>query len=152
MNARPIRLAALLASGLALAAAPLVAQDSTASAADAIVGQWLTEEGTSKIEIYRSGDEYLGKIAWLKEPEKEGKPRVDELNPDEKLRTRPLQGLVILRGFSYDGDNEWTGGRIYDPKSGNDYKAKMTLVDPKTLDLRGYVLIPLIGRTSRWTR
>jgi uncharacterized protein (DUF2147 family) len=121
-------------------------------AADAIVGQWLTAGGTSKIEVYKCGDEYCGKIAWLKEPEKDGKPKVDENNPDVKLRSRELLGLTILREFHFDGDDAWKGGKIYDPKSGNDYSAKMTLVDEHTLELRGYVLMPLFGRTETWTR
>jgi len=151
MNTSLLRCLLPLVVGLMLAAAPLAAQDS-AAASDAILGQWLTAEGTSKIEIYKSGEEFCGRIAWLKEPERDGKARVDDKNPDEKLRDRPLQGLIILRGFTYDGEGVWAGGEIYDPKSGNDYKAKMTLVDAKTLDLRGYVLIPLFGRTERWTR
>jgi uncharacterized protein (DUF2147 family) len=61
-------------------------------------------------------------------------------------------GLVILRGFKFDEDNVWNDGKVYDPKSGNDYTAKLTLVDEKNLDLRGYVLMPMFGRTSRWTR
>jgi uncharacterized protein (DUF2147 family) len=126
------------------------AQDSTA--ADAVLGQWLTAGGTSKIEIYKDSTEFCGRIVWLKEPEKNGKPKVDENNPEAKLRTRPLLGMTILRGFEFDGDNVWKGGKIYDPKSGNDYSAKMTLVDEHTLDLRGYVLMPLFGRTETWTR
>ncbi|MGA9120904.1 MAG: DUF2147 domain-containing protein [Bacteroidota bacterium] len=126
------------------------AQDSTK--AYAIVGEWLTAGGTSKIEIYKDGEEFSGRIVWLKEPDKDGKPKVDENNPEAKLRTRPLLGMTILRGFEFDGDDVWKGGKIYDPKSGNDYSAKMTLVDEHTLDLRGYVLMPLFGRTETWTR
>jgi uncharacterized protein (DUF2147 family) len=125
------------------------AQDNSA---DALLGQWLTSGGTSKIEIYKCGEEYCGRIAWLKEPEKDGKPKVDENNPDVKLRVREILGLTILREFHFDGDNVWKGGKIYDPKSGNDYSAKMTLVDEHTLELRGYVLMPLFGRTETWTR
>jgi uncharacterized protein (DUF2147 family) len=131
--------------------APTVAQvDSTV--ANAVLGEWLTAEGTSKILIYKSGEEFLGKISWLKEPERDGKPRVDDKNPEERLRDQPLLGLVILRGFTFDGEDTWKGGKIYDPKSGNDYSAKMTLADPKTLELRGYILMPLFGRTETWTR
>jgi uncharacterized protein (DUF2147 family) len=130
--------------------APLLAQDSTI--ADGVLGEWLTGEGTSKVLIYKCGDEYCGKISWLKEPERDGKPRVDEKNPEERLRNQPLMGLEILRGFAFDGDDTWKGGKIYDPKSGNDYSAKMSLADPNTLELRGYVLIPLLGRTDTWKR
>lgn len=130
---------------------PLIAQEDS-TAANAVLGEWLTSEGTSKILIYKNGTEFFGKISWLKEPEKDGKPRVDDKNPEERLRNQPLLGLVILRGFAFDGDDAWKGGKIYDPKSGNDYSAKMTLADPKTLKLRGYVLVPLLGRTETWTK
>jgi uncharacterized protein (DUF2147 family) len=126
------------------------AQDSTA--ANAVLGQWLTTDGLSKVEIYRNENEFLGKIVWLKEPDKDGKPKVDEKNPDETLRSRPVLGMTIMRGLAFDGDDTWKGGKIYDPKSGNDYSAKMTLADPHTLKLRGYIVIPLVGRTEIWTR
>lgn len=131
--------------------APLFAQeDSTAS--NAVLGEWLTAEGTSKIQIYRCGEEFCGKISWLKEPERDGKPRVDDKNPEERLRTQLLMGMEILKGFTFDGEDTWKGGKIYDPKSGNTYSAKMTLANPKTLELRGYILMPLFGRTETWTR
>lgn len=130
---------------------PLVAQVDSA-AANAVLGEWLTGEGTSKILIYKCGEEYCGKISWLKEPEKDGKPRVDDKNPEERLRNQPLMGMEIMTGFSFDGEDTWKGGKIYDPKSGNTYSGKMTLADPKTLNLRGYILVPLLGRTETWTR
>jgi uncharacterized protein (DUF2147 family) len=147
VNGRAVLLFAIMV--VAFTAKVQAQEDSTASG---IIGQWLTAEGTSKIEIYKCGEEFCGKIVWLKEPDKDGKPKVDEKNPDPKLQARPLLGLEILRGFAYDGDNLWKGGKIYDPKSGNDYSAKMTLVDEHTMELRGYVLIPLLGRTETWTR
>jgi uncharacterized protein (DUF2147 family) len=131
--------------------APLVAQEDS-TAANAVLGEWLTGEGTSKILIYKCGDDFCGKISWLKEPDKDGKPRVDEKNPEERLRSQPLLGMTIMRGFSFDGEDTWKGGKIYDPKSGNDYSGKMSLANPKTLELRGYILIPLLGRTETWTR
>ena len=148
-----MRMSLLFLLILCLAALPVrtAAQDDAAKA-DAITGQWTTAGGLSKIEIYRCGEEYCGKIVWLKEPEKDGKPKVDENNPDQSLKSRPLLGLEILRGFTFDGEDVWRGGKIYDPKSGNDYSAKMTLVDEHTMELRGYVLMPLFGRTETWTR
>jgi uncharacterized protein (DUF2147 family) len=151
MNTITRTLSALLFLFVLSGVAPIVAQvDSTA--ANAVLGEWLTGEGTSKILIYKSGDEFFGKISWLKEPERDGKPRVDEKNPEEHLRNQPLLGMEIMKGFSFDGEDTWKGGKIYDPKSGNTYSGKMTLADPKTLNLRGYILIPLLGRTETWTR
>jgi uncharacterized protein (DUF2147 family) len=120
---------------------------------DGILGAWLTAGGESKVEIYLCDSvTYCGKIVWLRDPIKEGKPVTDDKNPEDSLKSRPVLGLQILRGFTYEGDHLWSGGKIYDPKSGNDYSAKMTLVDEQNLDLRGYVMIPLFGRTEKWSR
>jgi uncharacterized protein (DUF2147 family) len=120
---------------------------------DGILGAWLTAGGESKVEIYRCDSvTYCGKIVWLRDPLKDGKPVTDDKNQEDSLKSRPVLGLEILRGFTYAGDRLWSGGKIYDPKSGNDYSAKMTLVDERNLDLRGYVVIPLFGRTEQWTR
>jgi len=120
---------------------------------DRILGEWVTAGGESRVDVYRSDSlTYCGKIVWLRDPLKVGKPLLDDKNPEDSLKSRPVLGLLILRGFIYDGDLVWSGGKIYDPKSGNDYSAKMTLVDDRNLDLRGYVMIPLFGRTEKWIR
>lgn len=120
---------------------------------DGILGAWVTAGGESKVEIYKCDSvTYCGKIIWLRDPLKEEKPVADDKNPEDSRKSRPVLGLQILRGFTYAGDRLWSGGKIYDPKSGNDYSAKMTLVDEQNLDLRGFVVIPLFGRTEKWTR
>ena len=81
---------------------------------------------------------------------KNGKPKVDENNPDEAKRNTPLIGLVLLRGLEKDGDKEYDGGKIYDPKNGKTYSCKITYKG-NTLDLRGFVGVSLLGRTSTWT-
>ncbi len=120
---------------------------------DAVLGTWYNGSKESRIEIYKCADKYCGKIVWLKEPNTEdGKPKVDKNNPDEKQRNRPIQGLVLMKDFSYDSDNVWEEGEIYDPKSGKTYSCKMTLKSNGELEVRGYVGISLIGRTDVWTR
>jgi len=145
------RLLTLAALALLAPAASVLAQE-VAREADAILGVWLTADGKARVEISRQEEKYNGRIIWLKEPVKNGKVVVDDKNPDEKLRDRPVLGISLMRDFVYDEENVWVGGRVYDPESGNDYKGKIHLVDEKTLDLRGYVLIPLFGRTETWTR
>jgi uncharacterized protein (DUF2147 family) len=120
--------------------------------ADAIVGEWVTAEGKARVLISKTDSTYQGKIVWLKEPVKNGKEVVDDKNPDPNLRARGVLGMDILWGFSFDGEDRWTGGKIYDPESGSTYSAKLTLKDPQTLKLRGYVLVPLFGRSELWTR
>ena len=119
---------------------------------DDILGFWLSESGRGVIEIYKEKDTYSGKLVWLKiKFTGEVKEPLDKENPDDKLKTRPLEGLQNLAGFKFDED-EWSGGSVYDPKSGKTYKSYMSLKNSDTLKLRGYVGVPLFGRTSEWTR
>jgi len=67
------------------------------------------------------------------------------------LRNRPIIGLKILSGFEKEGDNKYVDGTIYDPKNGKTYSCKMTYKG-KTLDIRGYIGISLLGRTTVWER
>lgn len=123
----------------------------TACMAQAIERLWYNQEKTAKIKVYKAKDnKYYGKIVWLKEPAENGKPKVDDDNPDPAKRNQPLMGLVVLKDFKYEGDNVYTGGTIYDPKNGKTYSCKMTLKGDK-LDVRGYVGISLLGRTAVWT-
>lgn len=118
---------------------------------DAIVGKWLNPSGEGQIEIYKKGDKYFGKLAWMKEPNLNGKPKLDAKNPDEKLQKRALLNLEILKDFSYD-DKKWTDGTIYDPKSGKTYSCNMTLKGNDVLNIRGYIGISLLGRSETFRR
>ncbi|MEZ5070559.1 MAG: DUF2147 domain-containing protein [Bacteroidales bacterium] len=77
-----------------------------------IVGTWYTEEGTSTVDIVKNSDgKYYGKISWLKEPMENGKPKVDDENPDSKLAKRPIMGLPLVNHFAYDSkEKQYTGG------------------------------------------
>lgn len=121
--------------------------------ADDISGIWLTGgKEPAKIQIYKSGEKFYGKIIWLKNPTENGKQRIDGNNPDKSKRSNPIIGLVMLTGFKFDGDAEWKGGDIYDPESGKMYSSYMYLKDKNTLKVRGYIGISLFGRTETWTR
>lgn len=127
----------------------------TAFAADGpddIVGTWLSASGAGKVQIYKEGNRYFGKLVWLQEPNgPKGNPKQDAHNPDPALRNKPLLGILLLRNFQYE-NGEWNGGRIYDPKNGKDYKCYLKLKDPNILSIRGYIGISLLGRTELWTR
>jgi uncharacterized protein (DUF2147 family) len=57
-----------------------------------------------------------------------------------------------LKNFEKDGEKAWADGTIYDPKSGKTYSSNMKLVSPTQLDVRGYIGISLIGKTSKFTK
>jgi uncharacterized protein (DUF2147 family) len=125
-----------------------------AQAADAIVGEWLTESGPkgyARVRISKAGDgTYVGHIIWLSQPNTAaGTPKLDAENDNPKLRTRPVVGLQILSGLRYDADDkEWQDGSIYDPESGNEYSCYFERLADGRLRLRGYLGVSLIGRTS----
>jgi len=119
---------------------------------DQVEGLWYNDIKSGKILITKGSDgKFYGKVVWLKEPLKNGKPKVDELNEDPKLRSRPRLGLPVLNGFVKDGDKKYTDGTIYDPLNGKTYSCKMTYKGNE-LDIRGYIGISLFGRTTTWTR
>lgn len=123
------------------------------SDAEKILGVWETGSGKARVKIDKSGEKYVGKIVWLREPNnEEGKPKVDKNNPDENLRTVPLLGYRMLKGFSYTGSNTWEDGTIYDPENGSTYSCEITMTDENTLDVRGFIGVSVFGRTDVWKR
>ena len=119
--------------------------------ADDVVGIWLTGgDHPAKVQVYKSGEKYYGKIVWLQSTV-DNKPMVDLNNPDDSKKNQPIIGLIILRSFEFD-DDEWDDGTVYDPENGKTYSCHLTLKNANTLRVRGYIGIPLFGRTEVWTR
>ncbi len=131
-----------------------------AAGGNEILGVWNNQEKDAKIELYKCGEKYCGKVVWLKEPNYPegstdgvpGTPKLDHNNPDPALRKTPVVGLQIVHNFVFAGDKLWKDGKVYDPKNGKTYSGKMKLVSPDQLNLRGYIGISLLGRTAVWTR
>lgn len=117
-------------------------------------GLWNTEDDSAQVQLESCGGKLCGHIVWLEEPlDDEGNPKTDANNPEADLQDRPIVGLKIVWGLEDAGDGEsWEDGKVYDPESGKTYSAKASLEDLDTLELRGYVGVPMFGRTSTWTR
>ena len=120
------------------------------------VGLWKTiddETGKPKalIRITENGGELQGKIEKLfREPSAEQNPKCDKCEGARK--DQPIIGMAIVSGLKKDGDG-YTGGEILDPKSGKVYKSKASLSDGgKKFNVRGYVGMPMFGRSQVWVR
>lgn len=141
----------LLVLGFVLLPFFVLAQNSVNQ--DEIVGLWLPSNQKARIQIKKVDNTYQGWIVWLKEPNDEnGNAKVDKNNPDEKFRKTPLLGYRLLRNFTHKADNVWHNGTIYDPENGSTYNCTITMVDPNTIEVRGYIGVSLFGRTDTWKR
>ena len=113
--------------------------------ADDVVGVWLNQAKDGYVQVFEENGEYFGQIA--------GAPldsaRREESNPEGG---KNLLGMRILKDFSYNGDNLWEDGTVFDPDNGKTYSAKMWLEDENTLKLRGFIGFSLLGRTVVWSR
>ena len=147
---RTLANAALLAVAAALAAPLAWAQDPSP------VGLWKTIDDASGkpaalIRISESNGELQGKI------EKLFRSADEEQNPKCTLckdarKDQPIVGMTIVSGLKKDGD-EYTGGEILDPKNGKVYKSKLAVQENgKKLEVRGYVGVPMFGRSQVWLR
>lgn len=150
-----------LVLGLAVGVAPGVfegAQEqfivSTNDVLPSPVGRWKTiDDATGKVKsivaIRAVNGELDGTIETLFNPPV---PHPTCYLCSGALKDRPLVGLQVLWGFKQNGD-EWSGGKVLDPESGKIYHASLTLEDGgKKLRLRGYIGVPLLGRTEHWVR
>jgi len=119
-----------------------------------VEGVWFNTKKDGKIKIFEKDGKFYGKIVWLLEPndKNDGKPKRDINNPEDSKHQDPIIGLVVLKGLSFDKNNVWDDGKIYDPENGKTYSCKMTLIDKDHLDVRGFVGFSLLGRTENWTR
>lgn len=120
--------------------------------ADFILGTWVFPNVDGKITITKRNNVYFGKITQLRDYDR-GVISRDTLNPDKGLRARTCLGIEILTDLVYVGNQKWAKGRIYDPESGNSYDCSISITrDPRTIQVRGFIGISLIGRSQLWKR
>jgi len=121
--------------------------------AQTIFGKWENRnEETGKvdsvIEVYEKDGKAFAKIIDITDPAKKG--NVCDLC-EGKNKDKPILGMDILTGLKQDGD-EWSGGKILDPKNGKIYKCFIELEGTDKLKVRGYLGFSLLGRTVYWVR
>jgi len=116
---------------------------------ESILGIWFNEEKDAKIKVYKESGKYFGKIVWHKTGADIS--AYDINNPDQDLQKRKKVGLVILTDFEFE-DGQWEEGEIYDPKSGKTYSCVIKLQKDGSLNVRGYVMLSVFGRTTKWTK
>ena len=125
--------------------------------ADPVIGQWKTIDDKtntvkSVISLQVVNDQLQGTIIKTF-PTPGEKPITNcDLCKDNR-KGAPLIGMVIMSGLKAQSPGVWSGGEILDPKEGETYKVKITAsADGKKLDVRGYIGVPMLGRTQTWIK
>ena len=144
--------ATAVALGLGLSANLALAQAATTP-----VGVWKTIDDETKqerstVRISEVGGVLTGKIEKITDPTKQT-AKCDECADERK--GQPILGLTILRNVKKSGNDAelWDGGDILDPGNGKVYRVRLRPIDGgKKLEVRGFVGMPLLGRTQTWIR
>ncbi|WP_449399060.1 DUF2147 domain-containing protein [Chryseobacterium wanjuense] len=123
--------------------------------ADKIIGVWQSVDSDTKLkfEFYKSGDKYFGKLLFASNMyEADGKTiKKDFKNPDKKLRDRSRYGITNITNLTYN-EGEYSGGNLYNPDEGRNYRIKAKLKNENEMEFRGYVGISLLGKTMKFKK
>lgn len=127
-----------------------------AQATDSPVGLWRNiddETGQPKalVRVVETAGVYSGRIEKILT---ERTDAVCDLCTDARKGQR-VQGMAIIEGMraSVSEDGLFEGGSILDPSNGKVYRSYMRLRDDGSkLEVRGYVGVPLFGRSQTWIR
>jgi uncharacterized protein (DUF2147 family) len=121
-------------------------------------GLWKTVDDSTKkekslVRIVEANGVYTGKVEKIIDPDA---PK-DALCKDcsDERKDKPIVGMTIIRNIKASADDKtvFDGGDILDPNNGKVYKVKLTVTDKGAkLDVRGYIGMPLLGRTQTWSR
>ena len=129
--------------------APAMAQNKITSA-QALLGEWWTPGFNARVRIepctVATPQVVCGRIVWA----------WDETPPDIADKT-PLVGKKVIEAMRLDPDAAktgaqpvWSGGKLYNPEDGRDYKGSVTLVSATQLRVDGCVLF--ICKSQVWRR
>ncbi len=124
---------------LLLTASPSRAADATAG----LEGRWISKARDIILDIGpcdAGDDKWCGTIVWVP-TNPDGSPRLDRMNKNPELKSRPLIGIKMGWGFVPSGENSFSKGRIYSPDDGNTYKSKARVVSATQAEMDGCVFV-----------
>jgi uncharacterized protein (DUF2147 family) len=122
---------------LRVAALAMIAAGASPALAAEPTGIWYDHTGRGAVEIVKCGNALCGRLVWVKNAShKEG------------------CGLQIFGNARPVANNVWDGGWIIDPEKdlNTKYSVELTLVNPKSLKVVGYMGTKFFSETMMWRR
>lgn len=129
------------------AASAVILTAGAAQAAD-ITGLWATDSDNGRVQIYNCGEGICGKLVDADQL-RTNPNQTDAYNKNKAQRSRKVKGLVLFSGYT-GGPNDWKGGAIYDPKSGDTGRNGKLKLNGDKLEVKG--CLGPICRTKHWKR
>jgi uncharacterized protein (DUF2147 family) len=120
-----------------LIASPVLGQQS-------VTGRWMTADNGGVVGLAACGTMICGTVDGITKFKPNGAPPVDV---DGRSRCH----LQIISDLVLDEPGLWAG-HITNPDDGKTYSIHISLDREGKLLMRGYIGIPLLGRTTVWTR
>jgi uncharacterized protein (DUF2147 family) len=117
-------------SGLAAAIMLAAVTPVSAASADA-AGRWLHPENGAILALFDCDGDLCLRVDQGSKP-----GLLDVKNPDDSLRSRPIDGLMILDHAKAAGGDSWKG-QLYNTQDGNTYTGTITLLSPAQLQMKG---------------
>ena len=121
--------------------------------AQTVLGTWKTIDDKSNVakshvEIYEKNGKIYGRVKEIFKASARDNLCVNCKGEDKNT---PILGMDVIKALERDGD-VFKNGKITDPESGKEYRAKIWLDqdDPNRLFVRGY--IAFFYRTQEWLR
>jgi len=131
----PLKRLTVMGAALALmAAAP----------ADLVLGEWLTQDRDGVIRIQGCERGLCGSVVGLTGFKPDGTPPRD-------VNGQTQCGLPIITDAMRSGSGVWFG-HIRNPEDGRVHDIELSVDAQGRLHMRGYVGVPLLGKTVVWTR
>ena len=122
------------------------------------VGLWKTIDDETKkekslIRVTETGGVLTGTLEKFLDPATKPDVVCDKCSDERKDKS--ILGMTLVRNVKKNASDTalWDGGDILDPNNGKVYKARLKPVDGgQKLEVRGYIGVPMIGRTQTWIR
>ena len=88
------------------------------------MGQWMIQDQSYQIRIFREGETLKARIVWVSDL----LPQLDVENKDKSLRNRRVCGLIISSSIIYQEKSQtWLARDVYIPSMGDTYDCELSM-------------------------